>query len=185
MSLLRDLRKLGMNLVPFPRVRFLQPLLPSWTNRNLYSCTSWCPAMHLSTTRRRSTSRIILWPSWLKRMSSPFFYVFIFRIYISLLQFIRPQKLARRLWSSFWVCHAIQLLNFIPTLTFSTSTLSRYLTAATIFRGNISSREVSVSDYAQMRTWWHSLCFAQAEVCTLFFAGSCSVESGAQHWPSL
>lgn len=44
------------------------------------------------------------------------------------------------------------LSHFHTTLTFSTSTLSRYLTAATIFRGDISSREVSDSDYAQIRT---------------------------------
>jgi tubulin beta len=37
------------------------------------------------------------------------------------------------------------LSHFHTTLTFSTSTLSRYLTAATIFRGDISSREVSDS----------------------------------------
>lgn len=70
------------------------------------------------------------------------------------------------------------LSHFHTTLTFPTSTPSRYLTAATIFRGNISSREVSGSDYAQVRTWWHSLCFAQAEVCTLFSVGSCSVWTG-------
>jgi hypothetical protein len=56
------------------------------------------------------------------------------------------------------------LFNTIPCIRRYLDTLpSRYLTAATIFRGKISSREVSVSVYSATNPM--TFVYQQAEVC--------------------
>ena len=146
----RDLRKLAMNLIPFPRVSTYPSNAPN------LSFTYLCQQLHF------------LMPSY-----APFYdpravkyeknsVPELTKAYVALsfhlndihpshsVQSIRPQKPPRSLRPSFWVSPP-PYLRALLTVRHLANT-SRYLTAATIFRGNISSREVSHAVMSLVRT---------------------------------
>lgn len=106
-----------------------------------YSYTSWCPAMHPSTVALPKHIMAFLSPNLHKRTYACLLYQGHNINRYSPHQAIRPQKSTGCLWSSPWVC----FLWIYPSRLWLIICRSRYLTAATIFRGNVSSREAEVN----------------------------------------
>lgn len=170
-----------MNLIPFPRVSMAHAcadwMILMFSFSPFSSYTFWCPVMPLSMILMQSILRKTLYPSWQKRGSNPWS-LFLIDLHIII------------------VCSTARTYSWHATLALGKSypqpkihrlnhlLLSRYLTAATIFRGDISSREVSASgssikEHDDIRLfclgWSMSLCghafpllrFAQYDGCVV------------------
>lgn len=133
-----DLRKLGMNLIPFPRVRtymsyisfFLTTSLASLPNAQLCAHIQQCFSIvprHLYSWTDKSV-RIIFSSSLLLRKP---------------LLASTGCSIARIYWLLVILVLGMFLTN-LPSIHID-NVNSRYLTAATIFRGNVSSREAEAS----------------------------------------
>ena len=146
----RDLRKLGMNLIPFPRVSTHLSNAPNLSFTYLcqqlhFLMPSYAPFYDPRAVKYEKNSV----PELTKAYVAPSLHLSdIHHSYP--LQSFRPQKPPRSLRPSLWVSPPPYLE--APLTVRHLANISRYLTAATIFRGNISSREVSHAVMFPVRT---------------------------------